>query len=329
MGEYMRLMINFLKEQDGPVPAQEIASFLSEEGYPISRSRVIALIGHINTLYEDFFEGPMIKAIHRKGYCLARDYFTDGQLKFMIDMLTFNQDISHLERNELIDTLMRLSSKLQRERLLITEAPKENRSAAIMHHLSIIMKAIAGCRNVKFMYADYAIKDEHPMEVISSRGNAGRFYDVSPYSILFANNHYYLICHYEGHEEPLTSFRLDRMRHVTTSKGVFHDLRDAYDLDEYARHNFSMFLEGDDIELVIRFDERIRREIISRFGEEMSLKKINTKIYEARIDNVKYTQGLKNYIMMLGAKIEVIKPYALKQDIQTELKKTLALYEEG
>lgn len=327
MGEYMRWIIDLLKRNTQPLPSHVIADELTKAGHAISRSRVLAVINQINAFYEPLFHAPVITAVHRKGYALAKDYFTDGQLKFMVDALTFNGDLSVQEKSDLITLLLQLSSQSQKDRVVVSDMVCHQDASAIMRHLSIIMKDIALEKNVKFMYADYQVINHRPVEVISQKGNQGRFYVVSPYQILFTDNHYYLICHYDGHDEPLTSFRIDRMRHLQSASGPFVDLRDAYDLESYARSNFGMFLEGRRITLTIRFDDRIKREVISRFGKDMELSEISHHILEATISDVSYTLGLKNWLLMLGSLIQVVSPPSVKDDIHQELKTALKAYE--
>ena len=116
------------------------------------------------------------------------------------------------------------------------------------------------------------------------------------------------------------------MRKVLTRKGAFYDIRDSYDIDDYISRSFNMFVNGVETDLVLHFHKGILREVVSRFGENITIESLSGEWYEAVVTAQSYSRGLLSWLLMLGSQVEVVSPKSIREDIRKEVEKTLKHY---
>lgn len=316
----------FADEKKTWITGDELVKKLDAQGYHMNRKTIFSYIRAINSLFHEAIGEDMIISRRHCGWSLAHGYFNDGQLQLLSDAISYNKDLSYNEKMELMRKLMYFSSRDQREHLK-PHLEKDEKPFSLMVNLSVIMKAIREQKNIIFEYVNYAIDEHrHPFEVASEHGNAGKNYVVSPYTIVLDNNHYYLIGYFSKRQDVLSMYRVDRMRKVLTYKGSYVDIRDSIDMNEYIRTSFNMFVGGEETDIILHFHQNILREVVSRFGEDIVISRLNGSWFEAIIRHQSYSKGLISWIMMLGSQIEVVAPRRMRDEISAELEKTMARY---
>lgn len=330
MGEDMRRVLALIKANtDSGLSAKAIQEALEEDGVHRSMNTIYSLIKQINLFYYPILGEDLIIPVRRHGFIINKDFFEDGQLQFLLDALSYNKDLSYKEKTELKEKLLNFSSTPQKERLLKYETPEDEKTFSLMTNLSVIMKTIATKKNIAFEYVDYEIRDNHPYEVASDRGSRGSIYEVSPYRVILDNNHYYLVCYFKKHKGQLTNFRIDRMRKVRSERGMYVDITDQYSVDSYLRKTFNMFVGGEsEVTLVFNFSKEILREVVSRFGMNVSIKQFNKQWYEGRVEEVTYTRGLINWILSMGSLMRIKSPISVREDVLKEVSDIRKNYEE-
>lgn len=299
---------------------------LAKRGYHCSVKTIYKHIHTINGLFREVVGADMIISRRSLGWQFVQGYFDEGQLQLLTDAIRYNKDLSYREKTELIGKLLYFSNSTQ---ITHTDLPadKEDKPFSLMVNLSVIMKAIGEEKNIIFQYVNYAIGEDHrPFEVASKHGNRGINYVISPYQIVLDNNHYYLIGYFDARKDSLSMYRVDRMRRVMTYKGMYIDIRDSLDINEFIKSNFNMFVGGKETDLVLHFHKNILRELVSRFGEDMTITPLSGPWYEAVIRHQSYSRGLISWILMLGGQIEVVAPKHIREEIKTEMEKALDRY---
>lgn len=328
MGEKMAVIFAIIASSPGKAMAgKDIAKALDAQGKHMDMKTIYKTIREINAFFYPVLQEDMFVPIRKVGWQLRKEYFEDGQLQLLIDAITYNKDLSYNEKQELIDKLTYFSSASQESRL-ITHVEKDEKPFSLMLNLSVIMKAIATQTNIAFEYVSYEIdENRHPYEVASTHGNHGTTYVVSPYTIVLSNNHYYMIGYFSLRKNSLSMYRIDRMRKVLTRKGAFYDIRDSYDIDDYISRSFNMFINGVETDLVLHFHKGILREVVSRFGENITIESLSGEWYEAVVTAQSYSRGLLSWLLMLGSQVEVVSPKSIREDIRKEVEKTLKHYQ--
>ena len=163
--------------------------------------------------------------------------------------------------------------------------------------------------------------------VFHTNGNVdAETYVISPYRVLVRNSIYYLVGYFNKRKDSLSVYRIDRMRLVLQQRGRYEDLQDRYDVIKEFENSVNMFFSKEHIDLKIIFDRRVIREIVSQFGQDIYVRRIDRERIEAVINDVVLSDGLIGWIMMLQDKIEVVAPESLRRNVNIRLREMLTMY---
>lgn len=330
MGEKLFYVFKVIKESSEPISGKDIVEALSEYGIKVDIKTVYSLIERINDFYTCLTGKKLIQTIRRKGFIIAEDFFEDGQLQFLVDNVVSNPNLDQKAANELVNKLLLLSSTNQSKRLYIEKKPSQDLTFDLLINLTTIIKAINNHRNIAFKYVSYDIKDSRLTEVYHTNGNLNEeTYMISPYQILVRNSIYYLVGYFNKRKDSLSVYRVDRMRLVMNQRGRFEEISKRYDIVKEFENNVNMFFSNEHIDLIIIFNRRVIREVVSQFGKDIIVRRIDKERVEARIFNVALSDGLIGWLMMLQNKVEVVAPSSLRINVKNRLRSMLAMYDEG
>lgn len=330
MGEKLFYVFKVIKESSEPISGKDIVEALSEYGIKVDIKTVYSLIERINDFYTCLTGKKLIQTIRRKGFIIAEDFFEDGQLQFLVDNVVSNPNLDQKAANELVNKLLLLSSTNQSKRLYIEKKPSQDLTFDLLVNLTTIIKAINNHRNIAFKYVSYDIKDNRLTEVYHTNGNLNEeTYMISPYQILVRNSIYYLVGYFNKRKDSLSVYRVDRMRLVMNQRGRFEEISKRYDIVREFENNVNMFFSNEHIDLIIIFNRRVIREVVSQFGKDIIVRRIDKERVEARIFNVALSDGLIGWLMMLQNKVEVVAPSSLRINVKNRLRSMLAMYDEG
>lgn len=342
MGEKMWAVFSLLMNSEECISAEDIQRQLEEKGYDIGLKAVYAVIKQINAFTALMFGKEIIKAVRRFGYIIEAGCFDEAQIQLLIDMVNYRQDLSNGDKKELINKLLKFCSAKQKDCLIIPkieEDEKENYSFS--ETLMKITSAIRNKKDIRFQYVDYNIRDDHPNETHSTKGNAGlnhEFYNVSPYNTVIVDGHYYLRAYYNKHKDSLTTFRIDRIRKLDFSRTYYFDFDDEEKMSESFKQSLAKsmnsFFDGEEITLHIKFDKALIREVVSRFGKDIVVKNVlasadskdKRQWYETSVEGIVFNTGLMNWIRQFGPMMVVVGPEKLRKSITEALEESLSYY---
>ena len=298
MGEKMWAVFSLLMNSEECISAEDIQHQLEEKGYDIGLKAVYAVIKQINVFTSLMFGKEIIKAVRRFGYMIETGYFDEAQIQLLIDMVNYRQDLTNNDKREIVNKLLKLSPARQKDYLIVPELEDDDEGVySLSKNLKIITSAIRNKKDIRFQYVDYSIRDGHPVETYSTKGNAGinhEYYNVSPYNTVIVDGHYYLRAYYNKHK--------------------------------------NSFFDGDEITLHIKFDGVLIREVVSRLGKDITINKTIAPIendhqwYETRVEGIIFNTGLMNWIRQFGPMIIVVGPEKLKEAITDGLEENLSYY---
>ena len=230
MGEKMWAVFSLLMNSEECISAEDIQRQLEEKGYDIGLKAVYAVIKQINVFTSLMFGKEIIKAVRRFGYMIETGYFDEAQIQLLIDMVNYRQDLTNNDKREIVNKLLKLSPAKQKDYLIVPELEDDDEGVySLSKNLKIITSAIRNKKDIRFQYVDYSIRDGHPVETYSTKGNAGinhEYYNVSPYNTVIVDGHYYLRAYYNKHKDSLTTFRIDRIRKLDKSRTYYFDFDD-------------------------------------------------------------------------------------------------------
>ena len=242
-----------------------------------------------------------------KEYLLLDRDFELPEVKLIIDSVASSKFLSEKKSDALIKKLGGLVSEHQRKELrrdvhLLGRVKSMNNN--VLLNADAIQSAIAGNYKIQFKYFHYNIKKEREYTRNYKDGEKKPYYEVSPSSMLYDNDNYYLLAYFEG---DFRTFRVDRMADVK----VCEEHREGWeefkkiDMGEYTRSTFGMY-GGKEESVDMVFQNRMIDTVIDKFGKDVWLRKADDQHFKVTVPVAVSPQffawvfGLGNYVTITG-----------------------------
>lgn len=299
-------------DEENLVKAEELMAMLEEKGISCERKSIYADIAALKEYGVDI-------STEKRGYRILNRDFELPELRLLMDAVQAANFISAKKSKELIGKICTLCS-LGQAKILEKQVYIENRNKCtneeIYYNIDLVNKAIIRKRKISFTYIKRVI-DEEAKEIVREEKEL----TVSPYALIWSNDHYYLISNNAKYDN-LMHTRIDRMKKVEIIDETARDFsevspyRSFFDSADYSGKLFNMF-SGDTQKLTLRCSDSILEEMVDRFGDECKIRKTAKDDKESFILEAKCvcSEGLVSWIMQFGNKVEVIGPESLKNDI--------------
>lgn len=305
-------------DEEHSLGVQELITEL--ERYGISAERK-SIYSDLDALTRYGLDIQKIKEKQTKYYVASRE-FELAELKLLVDAIQSARFLTTKKSKELIEKLRKLSSKheglsLQRQ-VFVANRPKSI-NEQIYYSVDTLHEAIAQNKKVRFQYFDYTMEKEKEY-----RRN-GKFYYISPYSLLWDDENYYVIAYYEKYDN-FVHYRVDRMSQVE----MLDELREAlcegrsFDVVEYAKKTFSMF-GGEDERVEITFHKDLVNQVLDRFGTGVTFRIVDSEHFSISCQ-VKVSATFFSWIAQYGNKVKVESPLEVKKQFVDFLKSIVDLY---
>lgn len=260
--------------------------------------------------------GVNIKS-NKRGSYLVRD-FSESELRMMIDSVLFSKNIPTEKVQALIDKLKNLASEHFSAKVKhIVNLPRLQHSdnAQVMTSLDILNDAVHYNKKISFVYNRYG-KDLklHPRRTTP--------YKVSPYQMVAANGHYYLVANTDGYDN-ISHYRIDRMTDVKMLNESARDSRDqsnkiegcvgGLNLPEHMAESIYMF-GGKSIWVKFWTKDFMIDTLVDWFGKKFKiLQEDNGRfLIEVKVN----AMSIKYWLMQYGENIEVIMPTSLREEVR-------------
>ncbi|MDY3235201.1 MAG: WYL domain-containing protein, partial [Erysipelotrichaceae bacterium] len=189
-------------DQDHCMPRREIERRLLEDyGISIKRKTFSLIIRDIQE-----FGFTVVYDSHRRGYYLERFFLDQGEIILLCSMIHCLGFISIPESEQLIQKLMRLTSRYKKSELrtnIFHSNEKKTLHKDFITQVELLMNAIAKNRKVTFDYCHYRLDKE------LHQANSTQII-VEPRYITFANSEFYLVAT-GGILPGFMQYRMDRI----------------------------------------------------------------------------------------------------------------------
>ena len=258
------------------------------------------------------------------GYYVDIRDFELAELKLLVDAVQSSKFITEEKSRELIRKLGRLTSRenskqLQRQ-VYIINRPKTSNDA-IYRNVDAVHDAIRENRQVTFHYLEWTMKKELRQK------HEGKLYHVSPWSLTWDDENYYLVG-FDEETKTIRHYRVDKMEDISLT----HDRRNGreqfrdFDLAAFAKKTFGMF-GGADARVTLRCKEHLAGVILDRFGKDVMM--IPQEDHSFRVTVlVSVSPQFFGWITGIGTGIRIDGPPEVKQQFKDYLRKVMDLYED-
>ena len=302
-GENQKLKLLYLKQffeertdEDHPATMPEILAYLKAHGVDAERKSIYS---DLDALCD--FGMDVRKDERGKSYQWLDREFELPEVKLIIDSVASSKFLSEKKSEALIKKLGTLCSEYQRKELrrqvrVLGRARTMNNSVLI--NADCIHAAISANTTLKFKYFHYNLKLEREYT------KKGEPYEVSPWTLLYDNENYYL---YAFVDNDFRIFRVDRMAAV--EQGIKdregREQFEKMDMGAYTKSTFGMYSGKEEwVEMV--FQNRMIDTVIDKFGKDIRLTKTDDQHFKVTVPVAVSPQffawvfGLGNYVTITG-----------------------------
>ena len=175
----------------------------------------------------------------------------------------------------------------------------------VYYTVDSIHDAINSNKQIEFKYYQYTGRKEKIFK------NDGYVYSLSPYALIWSEDHYYVIGYSKKHIK-ISKFRVDRMAQtfVTSNDSVLKPT--DFDVAEYAKSVFEMF-DGDTKTVELKCTNDLMDVIVDRFGEDVSTVELGSNCFKA-IVNISISQTFYGWVFRFCNKMSIIAPIDVKNE---------------
>ena len=286
----------------------------TDENHPVSTSELVRIFqaedAHANrkTVKDDIEvlkgEGFDITTIRSRNHSffMASRKFEVIEIKLLIDAINSAKFISAERSATLIGKLTGMMSKPQSEKIrrhLYTVGHVTSGTRQCYYIADAITDAINCGEKIFFQYSDYNREKDKCL----SRG--GAIYTVSPYSIVWNDNHLY-VCGYSDHEQKIMYYRIDRMCNIGMAHVKAVPLPEGIDVEECVQKQFRKFAR-DDVEVILECQDELMNYIIDEFGEDVETRKVSEDAFCVKV-NVANSPAFYGWVFSFEGKARILGP---------------------
>lgn len=231
------------------------------------------------------------------------DYpFELAELKLLIDAVEASKFITAEKSTELVQKLTSMTGKtsaeeLKRQIYTIGRVKSENKS--IFYVVDVIFRAINQKQKISFQYFEYNARKER----IPRRD--GEPYLLSPYTMLYNEDRYYVLGFSETHGKIVT-FRVDRMGVPKLLPEPIRPEPEGFDPVDYTVNIFSMY-DGEMQTVRLLCENRLMNNVIDQFGDEFSAEIADNEHFTAEVE-VSVSQTFYAWVFQFAGAVRIIGP---------------------
>lgn len=253
-------------------------------------------------------------------YMLTNRIFELGELKMLVDAVQSSRFISAAKCREIISKLElfageRHSRELSRQVYVEDRVRSMNKSS--FHNVDTIHFAINENKQIEFKYFDYNVDKEKELR------HGGEKYVVSPFSLLWNDQNYYL-AGYDEREGVIKNFRVDKMQNVCVGdENRSEQAAGRFNSAEYSQKLFGMY--GGREELVtLECAPHLAGVIIDRFGIEPTFIKTERGFRVSL--RVMLSPNFYAWVFSFGKDMRILSPESAREEFSSRLKSLLLEY---
>lgn len=255
-------------------------------------------------------------------YHIGSRQFELAELKLLVDSVQSAKFITEKKSNELIKKIEGLASQYEASQLhrqVFVAGRVKTMNESIYYNVDRIHTAIAENSRITFQYFQWNV--EKKMEL---RHN-GAVYEVSPWSLSWDDENYYLIA-YDNGEEKIKHFRVDKMLNIQ-SNGETREGKQAFksfDMAAYSRKMFGMY-GGKEEWVRLECDNSYAGVMVDRFGKDISMIPLDDTRFTVNVEVAVSSQFIA-WVIGLGEGVRITGPERVVAMVKTEIDRLIKQY---
>ena len=184
----------------------------------------------------------------------------------------------------------------------------------IYYTIDRIQESIRNKKVLEFKYLEYTAQKELILK------NHGFSYEVSAYTMIWSDDHYYMVGYSRKHKKIVT-FRVDRMVQAALLDVVAIACPIDFNPSGYANEIFEMF-DGTYTPVELKCSNDLMRVIIDRFGEDVDTSLLGSNHFKVTTQ-VYVSPRFYGWVFGFGEKMSILAPEEVKEQYRNMAKKVL------
>ena len=307
-------------DEEHPLSAAELVEQLQRHDISAERKSIYSDLEILREYGMDIVQTRTPK----NGYFLASRDFELAEVRLLMDAVQSAGFITAKKTRELLRKLEGLTSTYQAQEIgkqVYVDSRVKHGNEEIYYNIDQIHTAITQKRKISFFYCRRRFQEGKIVTV-------DKHLTISPYALLWAQDHYYLIGNNEKYDN-LIHLRVDRMRKVTELEESIRpfeqvcEYKGHFDVADYSRKIFNAF--GGQNELVrLRCRNTFAEEILDRLGEDIRILESDETHFTVAI-RVAVSEGFLSNILSYADEVEILSPSVLREKYIHKVKKILEM----
>lgn len=308
-------------DENNPISVNSLIEYLAANGISAERKSIYSDLDAL-----ELFGYDIIRTRGRNcGVFLGKREFELPELKLLVDAVQSSKFITEKKSARLIEKLSELAGGGNQTALLkrqVIQDKIKSQNESILNSIDRIHTAIAENRMISFYYYTYIV-DDGAIKKIYRHNN--KKYIVSPWSLTWDNEFYYLIAH-DDKNSMIKHFRVDKMASISVTrrqrKGKI--LFGLSGISGYKKGTFSMF-GGLSENVRISCDNKLIGAVIDKYGIDIPILKESSErfIFTAK---VKLSPQFFAWVFSFGKGMEIVYPENVVNQMEAYLNELNELY---
>ena len=310
---YLYKLLLRYSDVEHPLSTNQILQ-LFDSVYGIQMHRT-SVSKYVEQLCNSGVEVVEIRSRSKKYYINDRT-FDLPELKLLIDAVQASHFISAKKSKALVEKLTSLASEKSKEDLkrnLINTSKVKSENEKTYYIIDAINEAINSGKKISFYYTEY---DAQKKIIIKNNGEP---YCISPYSLIWNGDYYYVVGMYESRKR-IHTFRVDRI--ARRPEILSEDSCPApagFDTSEYALEVFQMFDTQKPVNVSLKCKNRLMKYVVDQFVIDVETHIIDEEYFRTRV-TVCTSPNFYRWIFGWAGNVIIEEPQSVVDEYQLMLK---------
>ena len=152
----------------------------------------------------------------------------------------------------------------------------------------------------------------------------GKSYIISPYTMIWNGDYYYVVGFYDGRQE-INAFRVDR---INACPEMLPDdiipIPEDFDPSKYSREVFRMYGTDELAEVSLLCDSNLMMHVIDQFGIDVDTEPVDDENFRATVQ-LYPSPTFYRWVFGWSGKIKIESPSAIRKEYQTMLRNAIEM----
>jgi predicted DNA-binding transcriptional regulator YafY len=301
-------------DEQHQLSVKAIMNMLSSEGISTERKSIYQYIKLLESTGVDIITTRAKQNL----YFIGDRQFELPELKLLVDAVLAAKFITERKSQELIGKLVTSSvsiyeaQKLQQQ-VLVTKRPKTD-NEKIYITVNEIHQAISEKRQLKFKYFDINIQKEKVMR------KSGGLYTVNPVCLIWDDDKYYMVAYHDKHQD-FTSYRIDKMEHVSQSEYKSIPVPAELNLENHISGIFNMY-SGQEETVTLKVRNDLIGVILDLYGKQIVVIPFDDQHFSVKL-KIQTSPTFYGWLFTFSDQMKILSPQHVIEDYKKLLELNL------